>query len=113
VPTKHLPIIETPSYGKLTAEFLVEKMKINSPKDSKQLAEAKEEAYKEGYYKGTMVYGEFTGKSVQEAKELVRLQLIESGDAFNYAEPDGQVISRSGDECVAGIRQSLFYRRID
>ncbi|KAF4552748.1 Leucine--tRNA ligase [Elsinoe fawcettii] len=97
-----IPLIETPSYGNLTAKFLVEKMKINSPKDAKQLAEAKELAYKEGFYKGTMVYGEFKGKSVEEAKPLVRQSLIDSGDAFNYAEPDGVVISRSADECVAG-----------
>lgn len=97
-----IPIIDTPSYGNLTAKFLVESMKINSPKDAKQLAEAKDLAYKEGFYKGTMVYGEFKGKSVEEAKPLVRQALIDSGDAFNYAEPDGQVVSRSGDECVAG-----------
>ena len=97
-----LPIIETPSYGNLTAKFLVENMKINSPKDFKQLAEAKDLAYKEGFYKGKMIYGEFSGKTVEEAKPLVRQQLLDSGDAFAYAEPDGQVISRSGDECVAG-----------
>lgn len=97
-----LPLIETPSYGNLTAKFLVESMKINSPKDTKQLAEAKDLAYKEGFYKGTMVYGEFKGKSVEEAKPLVRQQLIDAGDAFNYAEPDGEVMSRSGDSCVAG-----------
>lgn len=97
-----LPIIDTPSYGNLTAKFLVEKMKINSPKDAKQLAEAKDLAYKEGFYKGTMVHGEHKGKSVEEAKPLVRQELIDAGDAFNYAEPDGEVISRSGDYCVAG-----------
>ncbi|KAG8627573.1 hypothetical protein KVT40_005056 [Elsinoe batatas] len=97
-----IPLIETPAYGNLTAKFLVEKMKINSPKDAKQLAEAKELAYKEGFYKGTMVYGDFKGRSVEEAKPLVRQALIDSGDAFNYAEPDGLVISRSADECVAG-----------
>ena len=97
-----VPVIETPSYGNLTAKFLVESMKINSPKDVKQLAEAKDLAYKEGFYKGKMVYGEHKGKSVEEAKPLVRQSLIDSGDAFNYAEPDGSVISRSGDECVAG-----------
>ncbi|WPH04102.1 leucine--trna ligase, cytoplasmic [Acrodontium crateriforme] len=103
-----LPIIETPTYGNLTAKYLVETMKINSPKDAKQLAEAKDLAYKEGFYKGTMVYGEFTGKSVEEAKPLVRQQLIDSGDAFAYAEPDGQVISRSGDDCVAGHLDQWF-----
>ncbi|GAB7350190.1 hypothetical protein MBLNU459_g0852t1 [Dothideomycetes sp. NU459] len=97
-----IPIIETPSYGNLTAKFLVESMKINSPKDAKQLAEAKDLAYKEGFYKGTMIYGDYKGKSVEEAKPLVRQALLDAGDAFNYAEPDGQVISRSADECVAG-----------
>ncbi|KAF2432050.1 leucyl-tRNA synthetase [Tothia fuscella] len=108
VPKEILPLIETPSYGKLTAQFLVEKLKINSPKDAKQLAEAKDEAYKEGFYKGVMIYGEFSGKPVQEAKELVREALIKSGDAFAYAEPDGQVISRSGDECVAAHLDQWF-----
>jgi leucyl-tRNA synthetase len=108
VPTNHLPIIETPSYGNLTAKTLVDTMKINSPKDTKQLGEAKEEAYKEGFYKGKMIYGEFSGKSVQEAKELVRQSLLKSGDAFNYAEPDGLVISRSGDECVSAHLDQWF-----
>ncbi|KAL9051082.1 MAG: hypothetical protein Q9162_006255, partial [Coniocarpon cinnabarinum] len=97
-----VPLIETPSYGNLTAKHLVEKLKINSPKDAKPLAEAKDLAYKEGFYKGTMVYGDFKGESVIDAKPKVRNQLIESGDAFNYAEPDGFVLSRSADECVAG-----------
>ena len=103
-----LPIIETPSYGDLTAKYLVETMKINSPKDAKQLAEAKDLAYKEGFYKGKMIYGDFAGKSVEEAKPLVRKQLIDSGDAFNYAEPDGLVVSRSGDDCVAGHLDQWF-----
>jgi leucyl-tRNA synthetase len=103
-----LPIIETPTYGNLTAKYLVETMKINSPKDAKQLAEAKDLAYKEGFYKGKMVYGEFSGKTVEEAKPLVRQQLIDAGDAFAYAEPDGLVMSRSGDECVAGHLDQWF-----
>lgn len=97
-----LPIIETPTYGNLTAKKLCEDMKIASPKDTKQLAEAKDLAYKEGFYKGTMCYGEHKGKSVEEAKPLIRQTLIDAGNAFNYAEPDGEVMSRSGDSCVAG-----------
>lgn len=46
------PIIDTPSYGDLCAPFLVKKLKISSPKDAKQLQEAKELAYKEGFYQG-------------------------------------------------------------
>lgn len=96
-----IPIIETPSYGDLTAKKLVETMKINSPKDVKQLADAKDLAYKEGFYKGKMLIGQYKGEPVTEAKGKVREQLIKSGDAFNYAEPDGFVLSRSGDDCVA------------
>lgn len=103
-----VPIIETPSYGNLTAPHLVKKMKINSPKDVKQLAEAKDLAYKEGYYKGTMLIGEFKGQRVEEVKEKVRNALIESGDAIEYAEPNGHVLSRSGDECVVAYLGQWF-----
>ncbi len=95
-----IPVIETPNYGKLTAPALVDKMKITSPKDPK-LGEAKNIAYKEGFYYGTMVYGEFSGRPVQQAKDLVKQKLFDSALAFPYAEPEGIVISRSKDECVA------------
>ena len=103
-----LPIIQTPSYGDITAKHLVETMKINSPKDAKQLAEAKDLAYKEGFYKGSMIYGDFKGQSVIDAKPKVRRQLIESGDAFAYAEPDGFVLSRSSDDCVAALLDQWY-----
>jgi len=103
-----LPIISTPQYGNLTAKKLVEELKIQSPKDSKKLEEAKEKAYKEGFYKGTMVYGDFKGRKVEDAKNLVRKQLIEQGHAFAYAEPDGKVMSRSGDECVSALLDQWY-----
>ena len=102
------PIIETPSYGNVSAKFLVEKMKINSPKDAKQLAEAKDLAYKEGYYKGKMLMGDFKGQAVEAAKPKVKEALIKSGEAFEYAEPNGHVVSRSGDECVTAYLGQWF-----
>ncbi|CUS12596.1 unnamed protein product [Tuber aestivum] len=98
-----IPIIRTPSYGELTAEFLVKKMKINSPKDSKQLAEAKELAYKEGFYQGTMLIGDFKGEKVEKAKPKVREILLGKKEAFVYSEPEGHVVSRSGDTCVVAL----------
>lgn len=103
-----VPVIETPEYGNLIAKKLVETMKINSPKDAKQLAEAKEIAYKEGFYKGKMIVGAYAGESVETAKPKVRQDLIDAGDAFAYAEPDGLVMSRSGDDCVAGHLDQWF-----
>jgi leucyl-tRNA synthetase len=102
-----IPIIESPM-GSLTAKAVCEKLKINTPKDPK-LTEAKEIAYKTDFYQGTMIYGPFSGKPVQEAKPLVTKQLLDSGQAFKYAEPDGQVISRSGDECVAAYLDQWYF----
>ncbi len=103
-----LPIINTPEYGSAIAVALVKKLKINSPKDERQLLEAKELAYKTGFYQGTLVYGPFVGMPVQEAKPLIRQQLLDSADAFVYCEPDGVVVSRSGDTCVAAFLDQWF-----
>lgn len=103
-----LPIIETPK-GNLIAKTLYEELGINSPKDAKQLAEAKEIAYKNGFYQGTMIFGDFAGKSVAEARELANKLLINDNLAFRYAEPDGLVISRSADECIAAYLDQWYF----
>jgi len=100
--------LTTPTYGELTAPRLVEKLKIQSQKDVKQLAEAKEIAYKEGFYSGVMSVGEFSGLSVQDAKPKVRASMIEQGLAFAYAEPENLVISRSADECVVALMDQWY-----
>lgn len=103
-----VPVLSTPTYGDMTAAALVKKLKIQSQKDIKQLAEAKEIAYKEGFYNGTMVIGDFKGLPVQEAKGKVRDSMIEKGLAFAYAEPEGMVVSRSSDECVVALMDQWY-----
>ncbi|GAA5840879.1 hypothetical protein JCM5353_002202 [Sporobolomyces roseus] len=87
VSVEPIPTLSTPSYGDLTAKALVEKMKINSPKDIKQLAEAKELTYKEVKIKDDLVRG--------------NLCLV-------YSEPENTVMSRSGDECVVALCDQWF-----
>ena len=103
-----VPVISTPTYGEMIAPAVVKQLKIQSQKDVKQLAEAKEVAYKEGFYNGTMLVGEFKGLSVQEAKGKVRDAMIKAGEAFAYAEPEGLVVSRSGDECVVALMDQWY-----
>ncbi|KZV71751.1 leucine-tRNA ligase [Peniophora sp. CONT] len=103
-----VPVISTPTYGDMIAAELVKKLKINSQKDKVQLAEAKEIAYKEGFYSGTMIIGEFKGESVQEAKVKARNSMIGQGVAFAYAEPEGLVVSRSADECVVALMEQWY-----
>ncbi|KAJ7619401.1 hypothetical protein FB45DRAFT_930672 [Roridomyces roridus] len=103
-----VPVISTPDYGDLIAPALLKSMKIQSQKDVKQLAEAKEIAYKEGFYNGTMLVGEFKGMKVEEAKPRVRERMIEAGLAMAYAEPEGLVVSRSTDECVVALMDQWY-----
>jgi leucyl-tRNA synthetase len=102
------PIIRTANFGDLAAVAAVEKLKINSQKDKKQLAEAKEMVYKDGFYSGTIIVGEYAGKPVQEAKPLIRQFLIDQDMAFAYCEPEGLVVSRSGDECVVAMEPQWY-----
>ncbi|OAA52133.1 Rossmann-like alpha/beta/alpha sandwich fold protein [Cordyceps fumosorosea ARSEF 2679] len=108
VDVKIIPLIQTPSYGNLSAKFLVEKLKISSPKDTKQLAEAKELVYKEGFYQGVMCYGEFSGDKVEVARPKVSQQLLHYRNGFAYAEPERQVVSRSGDECCVSLMDQWY-----
>jgi len=103
-----IPIIDTPSYGNKCAEFLVKQLKIASPKDTVQLEKAKELAYKEGYYQGTMLVGDFKGEKVEEAKPKVRQQLIDANEAFPYSEPERRVVSRSGDICIVALMDQWY-----
>ncbi|RIA97593.1 leucine-tRNA ligase, partial [Glomus cerebriforme] len=98
-----IPIISTPTYGDLAAPTVCEQKKINSQKDRVQLAEAKEVVYKEGFYYGTMLVGDYKGKPVQEAKALIKDLLVSTKQGFIYNEPESLIMSRSGDECVVAL----------
>ena len=107
-----IPIIRIKTeepHKNIIAKYLVEeKYKIQSPKDTNALAKAKDDAYKDGYYKGEMMIGDFKGEAVETAKPKVRDALIKNGEAFAYAEPAGRVVSRSGDDCVVAYLGQWF-----
>jgi leucyl-tRNA synthetase len=70
------------------------------------LAKAKEETYTKGFYEGIMcgeAVGKYQGMKVIDAKTLVREELIKSGQALAYFEPENKVISRSQDECIVAL----------
>ena len=98
-----VPIVSTPDYGTNMAEAVCAKFKVQSPKDRAALDQAKEVSYKQGFYNGTMIVGPYAGRPVPEAKPLMQKDLIDSGNAFVYAEPEGRIVSRSGDECVIAL----------
>ena len=103
LPFNPVPIIDIPGYGDMAAVTVVDKLKIQSQNDREKLTEAKEMVYLKGFYEGKMIVGDHKGKSVQEAKPLIREQLISGGEAVVYQEPEKTVVSRSGEECVVSL----------
>ena len=43
-----------------------------------------------------------------EAKPLIRADMIKSGDAIAYCEPEALIMSRSGDECVVSLEDQWY-----
>eukprot|EP00961_Rhodomonas_salina_P168129 2266591-Rhodomonas_salina.2 len=55
-----------------------------------------------------MAAGKYSGMPVRDAKAKVREELVESGDAYVYAEPEQEVVSRSGDKCVVALTDQWY-----
>lgn len=108
LPFEIVPIINIPEFGDKPAEKVCIDLKIKSQNDKEKLAEAKRLTYLKGFTEGTLLVGEFAGRRVQDAKPLIRSQLIESGQAIMYSEPEKRVTSRSGDECVVALTDQWY-----
>jgi leucyl-tRNA synthetase len=64
--------------------------------------------YKEGFYNGKMILGHYAGLPVQEAKPKIKSELVEASLAAIYYEPEGEVVSRSGDACVVCLMDQWY-----
>ncbi|GBG27535.1 Leucine--tRNA ligase, cytoplasmic [Hondaea fermentalgiana] len=112
-PFELVPVINIPGLGDRAAETMVLKLKIKSQHDEKKLKEAKAETYKRGFYEGIMIAGKedgVEGMKVSEAKDVVKAKMCEDGEAIVYFEPESEVVSRSGDECVVAHLDQWFLK---
>lgn len=108
-PFKLVPILSVEIDGEvreMSAQYMCEKLGVQSQNDKEKLQEAHDTCYKLGFDKGVMTTGPMKGMPVKKAKFEFRNLMIEAGEAFLYSEPEKKVVSRSGDECVvAGVDQ--------
>ena len=105
-------IIETPDLGKRAAEFMCQKLKIQSQKDVDKLHEAHDACYTSGFYKGVMIAGQFKGQTVQEAKPNCKKAMCDANQAFTYLEPENLVTPRSTPdvECVVALVDQWYLK---
>ena len=103
-------IISLEGFSDLAARDMVEKLEIKSPKDKNKLQEAKEKVYTLGFYKGILDIGPYKGQLVKDAKDKVKEELINSGEADIYFEPEGLVTNRLGEECVVALVDQWYFK---
>jgi leucyl-tRNA synthetase len=103
-----VPIIHIEGYGNTSAVTMCERLDIKSYKEADKLKRAKEEVYLKGFYEGVMLVGACEGMKVCDAKPIIRQEMLESGDAWIYYEPESVVMSRSGDECVVALTDQWY-----
>ncbi|KAF8060524.1 leucine--tRNA ligase [Scenedesmus sp. PABB004] len=108
LPYEVIPIIDIPGYGDAAAQVVCEQLKVQSQNDTAKLAEAKQLVYLKGFTDGVLKVGPHAGRKVSEAKPLIRDELLASGAALPYSEPEKPVMSRSGDECVVALTDQWY-----
>ncbi|CAJ1381610.1 unnamed protein product [Effrenium voratum] len=108
-----IPIIDVEIDGEMramAAQYMCEKLGVQSINDRVKLAEAHDTCYKLGFDKGTMSIGPFKGQPVKKAKFEFRTVMIQAKQAFIYSEPEKKVVSRSGDECVVAAIDQWYLK---
>lgn len=94
---KPISIIDTKGYGPMPAVELIEEMNIVDGNDPR-LEDIKKQIYKDGFHTGRMndACGEFAGLRVDEAKDLIKNMMIESGEAEVFYDLSEDVVCRCG-----------------
>lgn len=105
-----IPIINIPEFGNLSAVHLVDEFKIQSQNDKDLLKKAKDKAYLKGFYEGKMITGIAEGQGVEQAKPIIKKHLFDNNMAVPYYEPEGEVVSRTGDNCIVATCYQWFFR---
>lgn len=99
---KVVQIINIPGVGDFAAKIFSEKFGIKNQTEIEKLENATKEVYKLGFHSGTMkeTCGKYAGMRVYDAKELVKKELMESGNAEIMYDLSEEVICRCGERVI-------------
>ena len=105
-----ITIISFEGAGEVPAADICRDMGIKSQTDPK-LEDATRELYRRELTSGFMLSntGKYSGMRVSEARELIRRELIEKGDARVIYELSDKVYCRCGEECVVRILENQWF----
>ncbi|MEE3242240.1 MAG: leucine--tRNA ligase [Candidatus Thermoplasmatota archaeon] len=104
-------ILDSGEMGTLPAPKLCQDLGIKNQTQRSKLEKAKQELYMHSFNHGVMLgsTGKVAGKPVEEARELVKNELVENGKAIIYYELTGPVQSRWLADCVVKIVDNQWF----
>lgn len=111
-----IEIIQSKEWGTDPAEKIIEEMGIESQNEVEKLEKATQEIYKAGFHTGKMMESceEYEGMNVQEAKDMVKEDMINIGEADVFYDLSEEVICRCGEKVIIGkIPDQWFIRYSD
>jgi len=104
------PDIGVKEWGDMAAVNACEHLGVQDQHDKAKLAKIKKSVYNNGFKKGVMTVGAQTGKKVEEAKEAVKMELLDAGLAVRYWEPEDPIMSRTGDKCIVAFIDQWYLK---
>ena len=104
------PDLGVEDFGEMAAVTACLQLKVKNQHDTKKLIKIKKSVYNKGFYAGVLTVGSQQGKTVEDAKDAVKAELIASGDACTYWEPEEEIRSRSGDKCVIAFIDQWYLK---
>lgn len=107
----NVPVIIEIDSRKTGMEAIIKSYGINRLEDAGRIKEATQFLYREEYYKGKMSEnnGKYSGKSVKEARDLIKNDLMASGDAFILYETSRKAETRSGSKVIVAVLRDQWF----
>jgi len=98
---KPIPIIKSKDFGDYPAKDITEKMNITSLEDP-NLEQATKEVYKAGFHTGIMMdsCGKYANMKVEQAKEMMKAELLQEKKADLFHDLSEEVICRCGNKVI-------------
>lgn len=106
-----IAIIASKGWGDFPAVEICEKTQVENQYDREKLEKAKKQIYRSGFYTGKMneSCGKYAGMKVEQAKDLIKEELIEQGKADIMYEPSGEVICRCLTPSIVKIVKNQWF----
>jgi leucyl-tRNA synthetase len=107
----NVPVIIEVDSRKTDMKSIISSYGIRGLGDTVKIRDATQFLYREEFYKGVMAgnNGKYSGKTVKEARELIKNDLMTDGDAFIFYETSRKAETRSGSKVIVAVLRDQWF----